>query len=350
MTNKQRVVLITDNSISMRSLAFAAKDDYNRIIRDIKDSSLSSGIETLLTVVKCGSSDISVGPYNPYVKLSRSLVSVAINNTNIHDVKQSFAYETTGRNTPLLDSIGRAIELMRAETDNNTPILIMGITDGQENASVKWNSDSIARDIRNLQKTGLWTFAFRCPQGYTSYLTNIGISRENILEWDQTTHGMEESSFRTQTAMREYYTARAAGATSSDRFYVDPSNLRVKDIKEANLSDVTTDVTFLTTGSLVTEIRPFIESMGHQYVAGHWYYELTKTETLQANKRIIIRNKNTRKIYAGEEARDLLKLPHGDSVKIVPQGISSTNYQIFVRSLSVNRKLMPNTMVCHYSR
>lgn len=40
----------------------------------------------------------------------------------------------------------------------------------------------------------------------------------------------------------------------------------------------------------------------------------------------------------------------GDSVKIVPQGISSTNYQIFVQSLSVNRKLMPNTMVCHYSR
>ncbi|MCX6783292.1 MAG: hypothetical protein NTZ20_04905 [Candidatus Levybacteria bacterium] len=49
MTNKQRVILITDNNISMRSLAFAAKDDYNRIIRDIKDSSLSSGIETLIT-------------------------------------------------------------------------------------------------------------------------------------------------------------------------------------------------------------------------------------------------------------------------------------------------------------
>lgn len=355
MHTNQRIVLIRDHSVSMSGLRTSAMNDYNSLLNDIKLSAGASRINTKLTVVNCGKGtrESLYSPFRNNMTIANTrgqLISVDFVDVDINIVASMTFYDASGSNTPLLDSIGKAIELMAERYSSDTPILVMGITDGQENASRTYNSFSIANLINSKQKTGMWTFAFRCPRNYAKFLVNIGIPRENILEWDQTTKGMEESTDVATTSMREYYSVRASGETSSTRFFVDPKNLRVKDIKDAHMNDVTNDVMFLTNGPTVQEIRPFVVASGYNYIPGHWYYELTKTETLQANKRIIIRNKNTRKVYAGNEARDLLGLPYGDNVKIVPSGINSTNYQIFVQSLSVNRKLMPNTMVCNYTK
>ena len=84
------------------------------------------------------------------------------------------------------------------------------------------------------------------------------------------------------------------------------------------------------------------------YKIGDWYYKLTKTETLQDSKMIIVKDHKTGEFYTGQDARDLLGLPHVGSVKIVPGAINK--YEVFVQSMSVNRNLMPNTTMLRYLR
>ena len=347
MINKQNIVLIRDHTASMSRIAHAAMKDFNNLIEEIKNSAIASGIETRISIVNCGIAETS-GGYSPFNR-NTSLVSVAERDVGINEIRPLFSYPCPGGNTPLRDAIGRAIEVAEGLSNHQSiPTLLMGITDGEENSSRHWSVATIANQIKTLTATDMWTFAFRCPRGYTSNLVSLGIPYNNILEWDQTERGMAAATVETASAMRNYYTSRSAGQTTTDRFYVNVNDLRVKDIKDVNLTDISHRVTFHSVGTKVIQIRPLVESFGLNYDMGNWYYELTKTETLQASKRIIIRNKNTRKVYTGQEARDLLNLPYGQDVKIVPQDINSTNYQIFVQSTSVNRNLMPNTIVCHF--
>ena len=92
-----------------------------------------------------------------------------------------------------------------------------------------------------------------------------------------------------------------------------------------------------------SEIRPFIQSKTGIYVRGNAYYQLTKTETIQANKSIVVVDKNTNKAYTGEHARDLIGLPRGQATRVRPD--HNPQYEIYVQSTSVNRALMPNTRV-----
>ena len=63
---------------------------------------------------------------------------------------------------------------------------------------------------------------------------------------------------------------------------------------------------------------------------------------------IIVKDHKTGEFYTGQDARDLLGLPHVGSVKIVPGAINK--YEVFVQSMSVNRNLMPNTTMLRYLR
>ncbi len=353
MFNKQHIVLIRDHSVSMRSLKNSAIKDYNKLINDIAISARDNNIDTTLTVVECGNySRKSTGslysPFNTNTSQPNSYPGVVVDfkMRNINSVSGITEYATTGDATPLLDSIGQAIELMM-EPSKTVPVLIMGITDGQENSSNSWTIERIASTIRNLTSTGMWTFAFRCPRNYGRYLSAHGIPLDNIQEWDTTNEGLRRSTEETSNAVRSYYSARARGETSTDKFYVNTQDLRVADIKKAHMNDISNDVSFVTVDATMP-IKEFAEKQRGYYQIGAWHYELTKPETLQSSKRILIRNKNTRKVYSGNDARDLLGLPHDREVKIYPQGITSTNYEIYVQSLSVNRKLVPGTKLCIY--
>jgi len=353
MFNKQHIVLIRDHSVSMQSLKAAAINDYNRLINDITVSARENNIETTLTVVECGNYSRRHGNlYSPFANnnapapSSYKGVNIAFKMRNIDSVGNIHEYVTAGGATPLLDSIGQAIDLMM-EPSRTIPVLIMGITDGQENASSSWTTNRIKSTILKLTSTGMWTFAFRCPKNYSKYLSAHGIPLDNIQEWNTTNEGLRQSTEETSTAVRSFYASRARGETSTDKFYVNPKDLRVADIKKAHMNDVSNDVSFVTVNATMP-IKEFAEKQRGYYQIGAWHYELTKPETLQSSKRILIRNKNTRKVYSGNDARDLLGLPHDRAVKIYPQGITSTNYEIYVQSLSVNRKLVPGTKLCIY--
>jgi hypothetical protein len=88
-------------------------------------------------------------------------------------------------------------------------------------------------------------------------------------------------------------------------------------------------------------IKAFVLENGLTFKVGRGFYEFTKTETIQAKKEIVLMDRKTGDLFAGDAARDLLGLPIGESVRIRPHNLEQ--YVVFVQSTSANRKLVAST-------
>jgi hypothetical protein len=67
---------------------------------------------------------------------------------------------------------------------------------------------------------------------------------------------------------------------------------------------------------------------------------LSKSETVQDYKDLIIEDKSNGNLYTGDNARSLLRLPAGGTIQLSPT--MSNDYNVYVRSTSWNRKARKN--------
>ena len=331
---KNYIGFVRDHSGSMSTIARHAARDYNANIASIKDEAISHNIDTIVSVVECGYGHTSE-------------VRTVVSNSSVIALKQlnESEYSTNGRGTPLFDSVGEVIEQFKALPDYNDPdvsFLVFTTTDGAENASRKYTGTDIARMIKELQATDRWTFVFRVPHGDKRGLMRYGIPDGNIMEWEQSQRGMETATVATKSAFSGYFSARSMGATSTDKFYVDLSNVSLKEVK-ANLVEITNEVDVYVVGANNdgVQIKDFVQAQGVTYVKGCAFSELCKTETVQEYKKLAIRDKQSGVVYGGQSARDMLGIPHYGEVKLAPG--QHGQYEIFVQSTSVNRKLFKGT-------
>jgi hypothetical protein len=88
-------------------------------------------------------------------------------------------------------------------------------------------------------------------------------------------------------------------------------------------------------------IKAFVLENGLTFKVGRGFYEFTKTETIQGKKEIVLMDRKTGDLFAGEAARDLLGLPEGTTARIKPNNLEK--YVVFVQSTSANRKLIGAT-------
>ena len=92
------------------------------------------------------------------------------------------------------------------------------------------------------------------------------------------------------------------------------------------------------------QIQEFVTSKTGRYNKGDAFYQLTKAESaVQDYKQIAIRDKTNGHIYAGSQARTLLGFPEYGNIRVAPG--DHGNYDIFIQSTSVNRKLVGGTKV-----
>ena len=92
------------------------------------------------------------------------------------------------------------------------------------------------------------------------------------------------------------------------------------------------------------QIRDYVEQkLKKVYIRGSVFYQLTKTEKVQDYKEIAIRDRIKGHVYTGASARDLLGLPEYGEIKLIPG--SHGQYDVFIQSTSVNRKLVADTDV-----
>lgn len=333
---KNYIGISRDHSGSMSMIAEAAGIDYNDNIASIKEEAAAHNIDTIVSVVKCGAGRPA--------KVIREVVN---SNVNMLTPIGRGDYIADGNSTPLFDSVGDLIEQFEAVPDANDPdvsFVVMIITDGQENSSTKWNGRSISAKIKQLQATDRWTFVFRVPRGEKRQLMQYGIPEGNILEWEQTTRGVEAATVATRSAFKTFYAAKASGINATDKFYVDLSSVSLKEVK-TNLVDISNevDVYIVDSNNDGVQIRDFVEAQGITFTKGCAFYQLSKTESVQEYKQIAIRDKMSGAVYSGFAARDLLGLPHYGEVKLAPG--QHGQYEIFVQSTSVNRKLVKGTNI-----
>ena len=329
--SKNYIGFVNDHSGSMAVLAEAAIKDYNANIKAIKDAATKEMLDTVVSVSEVGS--------NPRLSVMVS---------NPHVLKKKTDWETDG-NTPLWSGTANLIKMLTALPDANkldVSFLVLITTDGEATDGV--NFSALQSLMKPLLATGRWTFVARVPKGIKTFTVDkfyeLGIPQGNIQLWETTAEGMATSTVQTTTAMANYFTGRSAGNRSTGAFYADASQVNV-----AALEDVSKKVSLYVVPAADNgiEIRDFVLRHRMEYLKGAAFYQLTKTESRVAHtKQVLVRDRATGKIFAGAEARKMIGLPTDRNARLHPG--DHKNFDLFIQSESVNRKLVGGTGVVYW--
>lgn len=332
------VLFVIDESQSMSHLVNKVPQVFDRLISELKNS----GQETRISFVRLPNkaSRFSYGSYN------QAVVDSNIVNVKASLVNNSLTYNPTGGHTPLYDAVGLGIETLSSVKLNNrknNAFLVIVLTDGEENSSKQYSQYTIKNLIAEKTNLGNWTFVFQVPPGKRYKAANdFGVSSENIIEWDLTEQGLEASTVETQTGLMNYCNSRATGKSAVTSFYTDLSNVTKKQLTN-NLDDVSLKYKSYLVSS-EGKIKDFVETKTKKpYVQGTAFYQLMKKEEIQPQKALLIMDKRTKELWGGQQARNIIGLPHYESAKVTPG--NHGDYEIFVQSTSVNRKLSRGTKV-----
>lgn len=326
-SQKQYVTFVLDFSGSMAGLSKTLEKTYREELAALLKEEARTGIETYVRVVPFGERvDIQYSQFQSLVLKYGQLSELC-------------KYRNMG-NTALIDAIGEAVSNYAKQ--DYCSHLVQVLTDGEENASVKFKH-TITALLTSTSRKYDTTVVVRCPHHVKSRLITLGLSEDNITTWDCTAGGMELTSSMHNTGLNNYYNARSMGQSVVSNFYTPDTSFSPTKLKREAV-DVTHN--FLIAGVSKSwsgkQIRDFVEKeLQKPYVKGTAFYQLTKNETVQANKEIVIRNTSDGRMYSGEDARDLLGLPHNIEIKVEPANYSK--YELFIMSSSVNRKLVGGT-------
>lgn len=326
-----RIAFCLDFSGSMAHLRTGALKSFNGALQRIRDEAARTGQPTFVSLYSFGES-------------SYESTRTYYRDVPIEQVRNLDSYAAVG-GTPLLDAVGTATEnFLRMGVANHASELesfvVIVITDGEENASKRYNYSNLATLMRQTQATDRWTYAFMLPRGYKAdFVRTYGVPDGNCEEWEQNDAGITRLGVQTSSAISNYYQARSTGIRSVKNFYsVDLSKVKAADIR--SLTDLAGRVKVLPV-TKETPIRPFVEAKFGNYVAGSAYYQLTKPEKIQARKQVLIMEKGKASIYGGNEARTLIGIPLGQECRVKPLDLAK--YDVFVQSTSVNRQLVRGT-------
>ena len=131
------------------------------------------------------------------------------------------SYHPNG-STALLDAIGKSIYQIKSDfgpqiSNDEATVVMVIITDGEENASRFYTYHDIARMIQELDETDKWTFSFLgadLDAVHTSQMLNI--RRENVMSFSKSDYRfmMEDVS----KSINSYAEAKSQGKSKRDIF------------------------------------------------------------------------------------------------------------------------------------
>lgn len=324
MAYKNQVVgIVIDRSVSMRGLESEVLNDYNSLIETIENASKKNGIDTTMFVMDSSHSD--------KFGLDNSFIEIATNSSN---VKKRHVINMNGNGTNINDGVVQTVNAITAIYGDTREVLIYVLTDGQDNRS-SMNNRTFQPWVLEKAKNGV-VITFRGPQSVKRELNLI--DPENFLIWNNRQE-LVQSTAQTAAATTMYFDDRAKGVARSTLY----SNLHVSASQvKAHMQEVTKEIQVVSVWC-DQDVQDFVNiELGVPLLKGSVFYQLTKTErNVQSYKQILIRDKKTGKVYAGDWARQALGLPLNEDVTLKP-GMHG-QYDIFVQSTSNNRKLIKGT-------
>jgi hypothetical protein len=154
-------------------------------------------------------------------------LSLSFFNTNVKKlfVRQSPArigllksvdYKPNG-STALLDAVGMTIQETESKIHPNDDVVMLVLTDGQENASQFFTFRQIAQQIERLKATGKWTFSFMGADiDAWDLASRLSISNSEVISLKKENLGEEMKNV--QEYMSSYMTEKFNGNMKTEFF------------------------------------------------------------------------------------------------------------------------------------
>lgn len=254
------------------------------------------------------------------------------------------AYYRTGGMTAFMDAAAKSFKDMATTSQiyGDHSFLLYFLTDGEENASRQCTSAQLNRTIGALAYN--WTVAALVPNITGVHeAKKFGFPAGNVQVWDATsTEGLERAGRSILDSTDRYMQARASGlrATTS-LFDMSATTVNKATIQAAGLKPVPANSYLLVPVPADDRIDDFTRNMGHPFVVGRGYYQLShRSVQVQAQKEIAVVEKASGKVYTGSAARQLINLP---DMTVTVKATHNPDYDIFIQSTSINRKLLAGT-------
>lgn len=249
-------------------------------------------------------------------------------------------YYTSGQ-TALIDATMQSLD----DLDKTTQIygdhsyLVICLTDGQENAS-RFTPNELNKRINGLPDN--WTLAVMVPDQNGVYESKrMGFPASNIQVWNVSKDGIDEVGNTLQKVADNFLENRSKGIRGTKNLFTFDTSKLTKTTIKSKLQELSPQKYLLLPVGKDSVIKQFVESWTKMdYLPGSAYYMLTKPEKIQPYKQLVIQDKMNGKVYGGTDARKILNLPDYE-VKVNPT--QHPNYQLFIQSSSVNRKLVKGT-------
>jgi Mg-chelatase subunit ChlD len=202
---KNYLMVVLDKSSSMRYTQKQAISAFNETLQTAKLNKADTEV-----VVSLVTFDDSVGT----TFLNKPIDQV--------DTLNEGNYRPHG-NTAMYDGVGDAItELCRNPDikDPNVNVLVMVISDGEENASRRWRKDQIAALIKQQQATGRWTFSYAgANQNLFEVSRDLNIPIGNTQSFEATPQGFAASNVMRSASVGTFYKSTAGGQSATVDFY-----------------------------------------------------------------------------------------------------------------------------------
>ncbi|THA84438.1 vWA domain-containing protein [Streptomyces sp. A0592] len=228
------------------------------------------------------------------------------------------------------------------------------VTDGEENASGgdrrhdgdmavlgPW-LDRITTKMGSLP--GHWTSAILVPNSLAKRTAqNYGFPAGNIAIWDaDSQEGVKEAIGTVRAAATSFLRGREKGVRGTKNLFAVGQDVSVDDVR-AQLEPIAADKYRLLEVDADTAIRSFVDSHPDvTYERGSCYYQLGSRVQVQPDKEVVVVEKNTDRAYTGDAARSLL-FGAGIRGTVSVKAGHNPELEVYVQSLSVNRKLKANT-------
>ena len=156
-SNKFKIVVVLDESGSMENIRDSMLKSLNDLIKEQKQ-------------VKERPASFTLVKFSDKVKRVREIEP--LETTNLLEPRD---YEPSG-STALYDAIGSTINRFRNEKD----VLLVIITDGQENASRKYNKSYVNEKIEQMKNKNGWTYVYlSCDLSTSQQGKNIGCTNSS---------------------------------------------------------------------------------------------------------------------------------------------------------------------------
>ena len=262
-------------------------------------------------------------------------------NEDVDKIPSLSKFYATSGDTDILTATLTAINDLKEIKNKycNESYLLYILSDG-ENRLNSHLSVTLNRTINSLPEN--WTIAALAPnQDAVHEYKQFGFPKDNIQVWEVNKRGLEELSTSVINATDSYLFNRSKGLSGTKSlFKLNTDKITTKTLKDT-LKELNPKSYSIFPVHNISVIKDFVEGWtSDDYRIGSAYYQITKPETIQPYKNIIIQNRLNGKVYAGLDARKLLKLPDF-TIKVNPE--SWGNYLIYVQSSSTNRKLVTGT-------